>query len=317
MLELTHVYWLCGLYLAYIALQTLRDRQHSKRWSTAAFWALLAVAFAFGDAIAPMAMGVMVLVIAGLAGLGGIGSGNYQDAHADQRETKAVLLGNRLFLPALLIPFITLIGVLILKNIDIDGTPLISSQQTTVICLGLACLGAFGVALVVCGERLPAAVNASRGILDAIGWAILLPLLLAMLGALFTKAGIGDLVADLLTRSLPLEQAWVAVLAYGLGMVLFTMVMGNAFAAFPVMTLGIGLPILVSQHGADPAPLAAIGMLTGYCGTLLTPMAANFNIVPAALLELSDQNAVIRAQVMTALPLMACNLLLIFWLALP
>ena len=169
----------------------------------------------------------------------------------------------------------------------------------------------------LCGERLPAAVNASRGILDAIGWAILLPLLLAMLGALFTKAGIGDLVADLLTRSLPLEQVWVAVLAYGMGMVLFTMVMGNAFAAFPVMTLGIGLPILVSQHGADPAPLAAIGMLTGYCGTLLTPMAANFNIVPAALLELRDQNAVIRAQVMTALPLMACNLLLIYWLALP
>ena len=75
MLDISHVYWLCGAYLAYIAVQTLRDRQHSKRWSTAAFWALLAIAFAFGDAIAPMAMGVMVLVIAGLAGFGGIGSG--------------------------------------------------------------------------------------------------------------------------------------------------------------------------------------------------------------------------------------------------
>ena len=160
MLDLSHVYWLCGMYLAYIALQTLRDRQHSKRWSTAAFWALLAVAFAFGDVIAPMAMGVMVLGIAGLAGFGGIGSGNYQNASAAQRETKAALLGNRLFLPALLIPFITLIGVLILKHIDIGGTPLISSQQTTVICLGLACLGAFSVALVLCNERLPAAVNA-------------------------------------------------------------------------------------------------------------------------------------------------------------
>ena len=47
------------------------------------------------------------------------------------------------------------------------------------------------------------------------------------------------------------------------------------------------------------APLAAIGMLSGYCGTLLTPMAANFNLVPAALLELKDPNAVIRQQVAT------------------
>jgi len=317
MLDINHVYWLCGALLAYIAVQTVRDRQHSKRWSTAAFWTLLAVAFAFGDAIAPMAMGVMVLVIAGLAGFGGIGTGNYRSASPAQREAKAAALGNRLFIPALLIPAITLTGVLLLKNIDIGGTPLISAQQTTVICLGIACLGAFIAALILTGERLPAAIHTSRGILDAIGWALLLPLLLAMLGAMFNKAGIGDLVADLLTRSLPLQHVWVAVMAYGLGMVVFTMVMGNAFAAFPVMTLGIGLPILVAQHGASPAPLAAIGMLTGYCGTLLTPMAANFNIVPVALLELKDQNAVIKAQVMTALPLIACNLILIYWLALP
>ena len=44
-------------------------------------------------------------------------------------------------------------------------------------------------------------------------------------------------------------------------------------------------------------------------------MAANFNIVPVALLELSDKHAVIRAQVATALPLLACNVLLMYWLA--
>ena len=70
---------------------------------------------------------------------------------------------------------------------------------------------------------------------------------------------------------------------------------------------------LVLRHGADPAPLGAIGMLTGYCGTLLTPMAANFNIVPAVLLELPDQYGVIRAQVVTALALLVVNVLLM-WL---
>jgi uncharacterized membrane protein len=56
-------------------------------------------------------------------------------------------------------------------------------------------------------------------------------------------------------------------------------------------------------------------MLAGFCGTLLTPMAANFNLVPSALLELRDPNAVVKAQVGTALPLLAINILFIWWFA--
>ncbi|MBS0213172.1 MAG: DUF979 family protein [Proteobacteria bacterium] len=88
-----------------------------------------------------------------------------------------------------------------------------------------------------------------------------------------------------------------------------------AFAAFPVMTAGIGLPLLIHAHGANAAVVGSLGMLTGYCGTLLTPMAANFNIVPAVLLELPDRNGVIRAQWPTALVLLVVNLALMAWLA--
>jgi uncharacterized membrane protein len=121
---------------------------------------------------------------------------------------------------------------------------------------------------------------------------------------------VGAAVSDLVRMMIPVDSALACVVAYGLGMVLFTVIMGNAFAAFPVMTAGIGLPLLIQRHGADPAILGSLGMLTGYCGTLLTPMAANFNLVPAALLDLDDPNAVIRAQVPTALPLLLVNLLL-------
>jgi uncharacterized membrane protein len=93
-------------------------------------------------------------------------------------------------------------------------------------------------------------------------------------------------------------------------MALFTMIMGNAFAAFPVMTAGIGLPLIVHQFGGNPIVMSAIGMLSGFCGTLMTPMAANFNIVPAALLDLKDKNGVIKVQVPTALILLAVNTLL-------
>jgi uncharacterized membrane protein len=90
------------------------------------------------------------------------------------------------------------------------------------------------------------------------------------------------------------------------------MIMGNAFAAFAVVTGGIGLPFIVQQHGGNPAIMAAIGMLTGYCGTLVTPMAANFNIVPALLLELTDRYAVIKAQAPVAVVIFIANLLLMY-----
>jgi uncharacterized membrane protein len=93
-------------------------------------------------------------------------------------------------------------------------------------------------------------------------------------------------------------------------MAAFTIIMGNAFAAFPVMTAAIGIPLIVKRFGGDPAVMAALGMLSGFCGTLLTPMAANFNIVPAALLVLPDRNAVIRVQAPTALLVLVGNTVL-------
>jgi uncharacterized membrane protein len=140
-------------------------------------------------------------------------------------------------------------------------------------------------------------------------------MLLATLGAVFAATGVGDAIAHITTVLIPTESRLTCLLAYALGMALFTMIMGNAFAAFPVLTAGIGLPLLVVQHHANPAALGALGMLSGYCGTLLTPMAANFNVVPVALLELRDPNAVIRAQWPTAVCLFVVNLLIMDFVA--
>ena len=113
---------------------------------------------------------------------------------------------------------------------------------------------------------------------------------------------------------MPTNYAFVAVAAYCIGMLLFTMIMGNAFAAFAVITGGIGLPLIVQLHGGNPAIMAALGMFAGYCGTLMTPMAANFNIVPTMLLNLKDKNAVIKAQVPIAIPVFIVNMLLMYFL---
>ena len=202
------------------------------------------------------------------------------------------------------------------RKVKIDVT---STYPTSLTLVGLSVASVLSLAIAVRVTRAPLAAPLGEGrhLLDTIGWAALLPMLLATLGGVFAATGVGDAIASLSSGAIPTDSRLACVLAYALGMVVFTVIMGNAFAAFPVMTAGVGLPLLVTEHGADPAILGAIGMLTGYCGTLMTPMAANFNIVPAALLELDDKNAVIWAQLPTALALLVTNVALMWWLAFP
>ena len=160
-----------------------------------------------------------------------------------------------------------------------------------------------------------APLQEGRKLMDTVGWAALLPQTLAALGTVFAAAGVGQVVGKLIGEAVPLDTPLAAVCAYTIGMALFTIVMGNAFAAFPVMTAAIGLPLIVHRFHGDPAVMGAIGMLSGFCGTLVTPMAANFNLVPAALLEIPDRWAVIRAQAPTAAALLAINTALMYLLA--
>ena len=83
-------------------------------------------------------------------------------------------------------------------------------------------------------------------------------------------------------------------------MVLFTIIMGNAFAAITVMTVGVGVPFVMNL-GADPLYMITLALTTGYCGTLLTPMAANFNIVPGVYLEVKDKYSIIKMQLIPSL----------------
>ena len=318
MLRIEHFYAVLALFLLHAAWCNLRDH----RYAHAGFWGLLAVMFGGGNAVLA-ATKAGDLLPAQLAGAGVIALAllatrmrreHIAEAPEAQRRASAQRLGHWLLVPALLIPLVTVLVALFGTKIRFGATPLFGESSITLIGLSLASVLAAAAAVAV--TRQPAIQVASEGrrLLDTIGWAALLPLVLATLGGVFAASGIGEAIASLVSAVIPSDNRLACVLAYGLGMVLFTVIMGNAFAAFPVMTAGIGLPLLIQQHGADPAILGALGMLTGYCGTLMTPMAANFNLVPAALLELDDPNAVIRAQLPTAIPLLLVNLVLMYWL---
>ncbi|EHK72574.1 hypothetical protein PPL19_06525 [Pseudomonas psychrotolerans L19] len=313
-LSIQYLFWLAGAILALTAVMTLADRQHPKRWTSGLFWGLFSLVFLIGDRLPPAWVGAGVLLMAVLAGCGAVGSGHHVTRPERETRASAGRLGNRLFIPALAIPVVTVIGSVLLKDVQIAGLPLLDPKNVTFVSLGLGALVALALACWLTRDTPIQAMRESRRLTDALGWSLVLPQALAMLGLVFTDAGVGKAVAHLATAYVALDLRLVAVVVYVVGMAAFTVIMGNGFAAFPVMTGGIGVPVLVGVYHADPAVMAAIGMFSGYCGTLMTPMAANFNIVPAALLELDDKNAVIKAQVPTALAVLACNVVLLYLL---
>ena len=311
MITLHWVYALAGAIFAAFAILGVADKSNKRARRTAAFWALLALSMWAGDALGDLGNGVLVLGLVGLAASGlGRGSGAVAEA---ERQERAGLFGNGLFVIALVIPVTALVGTLLFK--EMPGW--VDRKQATLIALALGVLIALVMACLWLRASPVVPLQQGRRLMDQVGWAAILPQMLASLGAVFALAGVGDAVGGLVSQAIPQGSLLGAVIAYGLGMALFTIVMGNAFAAFPVMTAAIGVPLLIRTYHGDPAIVCAIGMLAGFCGTLLTPMAANFNLVPAALLELKDKHGVIRQQVGTALPLLAVNIALIYWLAFP
>jgi uncharacterized membrane protein len=309
MIGLGFLYAAAGLTFLVFAVSSALDAGHPKRFGNAGFYGLIALSYLAGDRFGDLGNGVLVLALVAIAGFGLVGRGTPATTSQGERKAEAAQRKDWLFLPALAIPAAALLGTFAFKQ----SPGLVDPKQATLVALTFGVILALAVCYAWLRPRLATPFHEGRRLMDGVGWALVLPQMLASFGAVFAAAHVGDVVGALAGGAIPQGSVIGAVLAYGLGMALFTMVMGNAFAAFPVMAAAIGVPLLIRQYGGDPAVIAAVGMLAGFCGTLMTPMAANFNLVPAALLELKDRNAVVKAQVMTALPLLAFNIAMLYW----
>ena len=307
MITLQWLYVLAGAMFAAFALLSAADRSNAKRLGNAAFWGLMATSLLAGDLIGDFGNGLLVLGLAALAGFGCLGRGSPPTTSEAEREGYSARLGNRLFLPALIIPATALLGTLLYNYTPLGESGLFQEKRETYMALLTMFLWLRPPGL--------APLQEGRRLIDSIGWAAVLPQMLAALGVLFAAAGVGEIIGGITRSAIPEGSIFLTVAVFGLGMALFTMIMGNAFAAFPVMAAAVGVPLLIRDFDGDPAVIGAIGMLAGFCGTLMTPMAANFNLVPAALLDLKDQYGVIKAQLATAIPLLAINILFIYFLA--
>lgn len=299
---LEYVYQTTGLLLIAFAIQSFADKSSAKRWGTGAFWLIYGITFMCGPLMPHWVTGLLVLALTLLATGGFMGIGTYNTTDESTKAKSAIALKNKLFIPAVLIP----IGTIVVSQCTDLGA---------LTGLGISSVLAIGVALMITKGTATQSINEGRRLIDGIGWAAILSQFLAALGYLFSQAGVGDTVSQLVKMIVPDNNLQAYVVAYCVGMMLFTVVMGNGFAAFAVITTGIGIPLLIIEQGGNPAIVGVLGMLSGYCGTLMTPMAANFNVVPAALLELKNKNQIIMTQFLPGLVMLAFNIVLMYTLA--
>ena len=293
-------YILIGLQFLYTAYRALRSQDKSKSLGTAAFWTILAILFIGGPYIPNAINGLLVLAMGALTLFRQVKIKNIIDVNDEEVERGTAKYGNKLFIPAIVLAVVAVVVS--------NWTPLGGA-----IGLGISSIVGLIAALLIIKPKLSYTLYDSDRLTQQVGTTGILPQFLAALGVLFTASGVGQVISKGISSFLPEGNHLIGAIAYILGMVLFTMLMGNAFAAFTVITASIGIPFVIAQ-GGDPIVAGALAMTGGFCGTLLTPMAANFNTLPVALLEMKQEFGVIKAQAPIALALIVIHIaLMYFW----
>ena len=296
------IYILCGLVSISTGIRGLKNEK--AKIGTFLFWTILGIIFIFGEAIPYKVTGGLLVILAIITVTKQLHIGKFENISSQFKIAQSEKLKNKIFIPAVLIG----IAAFLILQFKIGKT-----AMPPVLGIGGGSLVALLAAAIIIKPKFSETNEDTSKLLMQIGATAILPQLLAALGAVFTKAGVGKVIAASISSVVPTGNIFVGIVIYAIGMVIFTMIMGNAFAAFSVITAGIGIPFII-KNGGNPAVIGALGMTAGYCGTLMTPMAANFNIVPASILEIKDKYGIIKVQAPMALLLLVTHIILMLLL---
>lgn len=300
--KLLEVLWIIvGLIAIYVGTRNLLDKENKKRYGSFIFWIALGLVFMIGKWIPPLWTGVLVVIMVLPPILRQVGTGHVDVPQPKEMQDNFNHIGMKIFIPALCIGIFALFFALFTKISSLVG-------------IGLGVLVAIIILMVYSKKNKPGVfLNDTRRMLDIVGPLSMLPILLASLGAIFTAAGVGEVISGIVSNVIPEGNVEIGIIVYAIGMALFTMIMGNAFAAITVMTVGIGAPFVLA-YGADPVIIGSLALTCGFCGTLCTPMAANFNMVPVALLDMKDKNGVIKKQVLVAMIMLVVQICMMIFM---
>ena len=285
-----NVVWvIIGLITIYAGIKNLLDKENPSRVGTAVFWCSFGIVCGFGSWLPAKVSGVLVLIMCLPPIFKKVKIGKVDNPTKEHTEQQFKKIGMKIFIPAFSVAVCSLFFALF-------------SNMSSMVAITLGVVVAMILLIAYDSKQNKPVVflKDSERFLGITGPLSMLPQLLGCLGGVFTAAGVGDVVAQLVEKIVPKGNVNIGIIVYAIGMVLFTMIMGNAFAAITVMTVGIGAPFVLA-YGANPVVIGMLALTCGYCGTLLTPMAANFNILPVAILNMKDRWGAIKNQVLVAI----------------
>lgn len=285
-----NVVWvIIGLITIYAGIKNLLDKENPSRVGTAVFWCSFGIVCGFGSWLPAKVSGALVLIMCLPPIFKKVKIGKTDNPTKEHTEQQFKKIGMKIFVPAFSVAVCSLFFALF-------------SNMSSMVAITVGVIVAMILLMAFDAKQNKPAVflNDSERFLGITGPLSMLPQLLGCLGGVFTAAGVGDVIAQLVEKIVPKGNVNIGIIVYAIGMVLFTMIMGNAFAAITVMTVGIGAPFVLA-YGANPVVIGMLALTCGYCGTLLTPMAANFNILPVAILNMKDRWGAIKNQVLVAI----------------
>ena len=285
-----NVVWvIIGLITIYAGIKNLLDKENPSRVGTAVFWCSFGIVCGFGSWLPAKVSGALVMIMCLPPIFKKVKIGKTDNPTKEHTEQQFKKIGMKIFVPAFSVAVCSLFFALF-------------SNMSSMVAITVGVIVAMILLMAFDAKQNKPAVflNDSERFLGITGPLSMLPQLLGCLGGVFTAAGVGDVIAQLVEKIVPKGNVNIGIIVYAIGMVLFTMIMGNAFAAITVMTVGIGAPFVLA-YGANPVVIGMLALTCGYCGTLLTPMAANFNILPVAILNMKDRWGAIKNQVLVAI----------------
>ena len=298
------IYIIIGLLCINCGVKNLKDKENPEPVGTFIFWAVLGVVIALGRWLPALVSGILVVVMCLPAIFKKVKKGAVSAATKAETEAAYEKIGMKIFAPTLSIGVLAVICAITGMGIGLSALNGVA----------IGVLVSIILLMIMNKENKPSTfLNDSERMLSTVGPLSMLPMLLACLGTVFTKAGVGDVISDLVSHIIPEGNVNAGIVVYAIGMMLFTMIMGNAYAAITVMTVGIGYPFVLA-HGANPVVIGMLALTCGFCGTLCTPMAANFNTVPVALLDMKKPMGVIKNQVPVAIIMLVVQIVIMIML---
>ena len=298
------IYIIIGLLCINCGVKNLKDKENSEPVGTFIFWAVLGVVIALGRWLPSLVSGILVVVMCLPAIFKKVKKGAVSAATKAETEAAYEKIGMKIFAPTLSIGVMAVLCAITGLGIGLSALNGVA----------IGVLVSIILLMILNKENKPSTfLNDSERMLSTVGPLSMLPMLLACLGSIFTKAGVGDVISDIVSHIVPEGNVNAGIVVYAIGMMLFTMIMGNAYAAITVMTVGIGYPFVLA-HGANPVVIGMLALTCGFCGTLCTPMAANFNTVPVALLDMKKPMGVIKNQVPIAIIMLVVQIVVMIML---